>query len=122
MKVISIKAHGALDYITVSGFALLPSIFGLTGTPAYLSYFLAVVHLLMTILTNFPLGVLRAIPVGIHKAVEMVVGPTLIASPWILGFATNAAARNVFICAGLIIIAVGLLSDYGSNLPVVEKR
>ena len=59
MKIISIKAHGVLDYVTVVAFAAIPSIFSLSGIPAYLSYTLAVVHLSMTLLTNFPLGVSR---------------------------------------------------------------
>jgi hypothetical protein len=51
MKIISIKAHQFMDYATVVIFALLPSLFMFSGTPAYLSYFLAAVHLLPTFRT-----------------------------------------------------------------------
>ena len=112
MKIISIKHHGILDYITVLAFALIPTIFGLEGTPAYLSYALAAIHLLMTLLTAFPLGVAKLVPVKLHKLVETIVGPVLIIAPWVLGFSENLTARSVYIGMGVIIIAVGLLTDY----------
>lgn len=112
MKIISIKNHGILDYITVLAFLLIPTVFGFEGIPAYLSYALAGIHLLMTLLTSFPLGVAKVIPVKVHKIVEMAVGPLLIVVPWVLGFSDNLAARYVYIAMGLIIITVGLLTDY----------
>jgi hypothetical protein len=112
MKIISIKAHGVLDYVTVAAFAAIPSLFALSGIPAYLSYVLAIVHLLMTLLTNFPLGVFKVIAVKLHKLVETIVGPVLIVIPWILGFSDSLTARYVFIGAGLVILAVGILTNY----------
>jgi hypothetical protein len=117
MNVISVRAHGILDYGTVAAFSLIPTIFKLAATPAYLCYLLAVIHLLMTVLTRFPLGIIRVIPLGVHKTVEAVVGPVLVVSPWILGFSTEKIARNVFISAGVVIFAVWLLSEY-----YIERR
>ena len=121
MKIISIKNHGFLDYLTVALFALIPSVFGFEGIPAYLSYGLAAIHLIMTLLTNFPMGAAKVIPVKLHKIVETIVGPVLIVAPWLLGFSDNLTARYVFIAMGLIIIAVGLLTDYFSNQPVLKS-
>ena len=112
MKIISIKAHGILDYVTVIAFALIPTVFGITGVPMYLSYALAVVHFLMSILTNYPLSIAKIIPIRIHKIVESIVGPVLVVIPWGLGFSADLIARYVFIGAGLVIIAVGLLTEY----------
>ncbi len=52
MKIISSEAHAALDYLTVAIFALAPSVIGLTGASAIISYLLAVVHLSMTLATD----------------------------------------------------------------------
>ena len=112
MKIISIKNHGFLDYITVLAFALIPTVFAFEGIPAYLSYALAAIHLVMTLLTAFPLGVAKVIPVKLHKLVETFVGPILVIIPWVLGFSENLTARYVYIVMGLTIIAVGLLTDY----------
>jgi hypothetical protein len=112
MKFINNKMHGVLDFVTVIAFALIPTIFGLAGIPAYLSYALAVIHLLMTLITNFEFGVLKAIPLKFHKFVEMAVGPVLIVIPWILGFSNDMKSRWVFIALGIVIILVGQFSEY----------
>jgi hypothetical protein len=114
MKLINNKVHGVLDYVTVVAFASIPSIFGLTGVPAYLSYTLAVVHLLMTLLTSFEFGAVRIIPLKVHKIVEMIVGPVLLVISWVLGFSDDIKARTVFIVAGVVIILVGQFSQYKS--------
>ena len=115
MKIISIKAHQFLDYATVVIFALLPSLFKFSGVPAYLSYILAVVHLLMTLLTTFSTRKPKIIPLKLHKLVETIVGPVLLVYPWILGFSAEATPRDVFIGMGIIIILVGFLSDYSMD-------
>ena len=119
MKILTLKIHGVLDYVTVLAFLVIPTVFGLSGTPAYLSYALAAVHLLMTLLTKFPLGVLRVVPVTLHKIVEAIVGPVLIVIPWILRFSTDLTARNVFIGAGVVILLVGALTNYVEGQTMV---
>jgi hypothetical protein len=112
MKVISDTTHGILDYLTVAIFVLAPSVLGLTGFAALVSYALAAIHLLMTLLTNMPLGVLKIIPMRLHALVEMLVGPVLVvaalALPTLLG-----DKRGFFLVMGLVILAVWLLSSYG---------
>ena len=78
MKPISLTVHGAIDYLAVVIFAVAPVAIGLTGWPAALSYVLAGIHLLMTLLTDFPAGVIKVIPIVLHQWVERIVGPALI--------------------------------------------
>jgi hypothetical protein len=112
MKFIDNKLHGVLDYVTVIAFALIPTVFGLTGIPAYLSYVLAVVHFLMTVFTRFEFGIVKALPLKFHKLVETAVGPILVVIPWILGFSDDVTARFVYIAMGVVIILVGVFSKY----------
>ncbi len=112
MKFINNKVHGILDFVTVVAFALIPTIFGLVGTPAYLSYVLAVVHLIMTLLTQFEFGLVKYLPLKFHKIVELIVGPLLLVIAWPLGFANDIQARTIFMVAGVVIILVGLFSNY----------
>lgn len=112
MKPISPKVHGILDYVTVALFALAPTVFGLDGLPAKISLTLAGVHLLMTVFTAMPLGVVKAIPFKVHGAVELGVGLTLIALPWMLGFAQVDTARNFYLAIGIVILIVVMLTDY----------
>jgi hypothetical protein len=98
--------------LTVAIFALAPSILGLTGFAALVSYTLAAIHLAMTLLTNMPLGVLKIIPMRLHALVEMLVGPVLVAAA--LVFSTILGKkREFFLVMGPVILAVWLLSSYG---------
>jgi hypothetical protein len=112
MKILCNKTHGILDYVTVIAFALIPTVFGLTGIPMALSYTLAIVHFLMTALTRFEFGMIKVLPLKFHKWVEMIVGPVLLVISWVLGFSDDVKARTVFMVAGVVIILVGLFSQY----------
>jgi hypothetical protein len=113
MKIISDRIHGILDYVTVAVFALVPSVLGLTGTAALISYALAVIHLAMTALTDMPLGIVRIIPLKLHALVELVVGPVLVVGALVLPM-LFAGGQAFFVVAGVAIFAVWLLSNYGS--------
>lgn len=112
MKILNSKIHGYLDYGVVILFLAAPTLFGLTGIPATIAYTLAVVHLLVTVITAFPLGIFQLLPLPLHGTVELVVSFALIALPWIFGFASDLAARNFYIAAGVLIFAVWLITDY----------
>ncbi|MGH9949019.1 MAG: hypothetical protein ACRD6X_17750 [Pyrinomonadaceae bacterium] len=115
MKILSPKLHGYLDYVVVAAFALAPTIFGFTGLPATLSYLLAVVHLSLTVLTAFPLGLVKLVPFSIHGMIELVVSIALVLLPFVLGFSGDAAARNFYIAAGVVVFVVWLITDYGTD-------
>ncbi|WP_411725577.1 hypothetical protein [Methyloglobulus sp.] len=110
MKIISPTQHGYLDYVTVVLFLAAPTLIGLTGVAGALAYALAAIHLAMTLVTDFPLGVAKLLPFSIHGWVERVVGPVLVLLPFALGFDT--AARSFYIVIGIVIVVVGLLTDY----------
>ena len=112
MKVISDTTHGILDYVTVAIFALAPGVLGLSGFAALVSYALAAIHLVMTVLTDMPLGVLKIIPIRLHALVEMLVGPVLVVAALVLP-ALLGDKREFFLVMGLVILAVWLLSSYG---------
>ena len=113
MKVLSPSAHGVLDYMTVIFFALAPFLFELHGTYATVCYVLAGGYLLITLLTDFPLGVMRVIPFPVHGSFELVSGPVFIIAPWLFGFADdNPTARNLFVASGLVFLVVWFLTDW----------
>jgi hypothetical protein len=113
MKPISPTVHGAIDYLAVVIFATAPAVIGLSGWPAALSYGLAGIHLLMTLLTDFPAGVIKVIPIALHNWVERIVGPVLIILALI---SMTEAARAFFVAMGIIIFAVERLTTYRSTI------
>lgn len=122
MKVISPRIHGYLDFLTVFIFLLAPTLLGLGQLSAILAYSLAVVHLLVTLTSDFPFGVVKLIPFTVHGWIERMVGPLLIAIPFILNFSTEEAARNFYIAMGIIIIVVGILTDYQAETRVRKVK
>ena len=112
MKFLGMKLHGVLDYLTVLGFLLAPSVLGLGGTPALIAYVLSGVHLVLTLLTAFPLGLLKIVPRVVHGGLELLVSLTLVGLPWILKFSSDAPARNFYLGAGGVIFAVWLVTGY----------
>lgn len=118
MKILTPRIHGYLDFLTVAIFLLAPTLLGLSQIPAIIAYVLAVVHLIVTLTSDFPFGVVKLIPFTIHGWIERLVGPSLIALPFIAGFSDEGMARNFYIVVGLVIIVVGFLTDYQG----VEKK
>ena len=112
MRFLSPRVHGYLDYLVVVVFAVAPSLLGFSGTPAYLSWVLAGVHLSLTLLTAFPLGVVPVVPFAMHGMIELAVGPLLVAGPWILGFSDLPISRAFFIASGVAVFLVWLMTDY----------
>ncbi len=112
MKVLSPKVHGYLDFSLIALFALAPTLFGFGGIAAVICYAVAVEHLVLTLVTAFPMGIAKIVPFPIHGAVEAIAAPLLLASPWLFRFADMQAARNFFLAAGLLVGVVYLLTNY----------
>lgn len=110
MRIIPPSVHRALDLVTVVIFALAPLLLHLSGAPAVLSYTLAGVHLLLTLLTQFPDVGSRPVPLPVHGWVELAVGIVLLILPWLVGWI--ATARTFYTVMGVIILAVWALSRY----------
>jgi hypothetical protein len=112
MKILAPRTHGIIDYLAVFGLALAPTLFGFGGIPATLCYALAVVHLLMSLLTAYPLGAAKIIPFPVHGGIEVVVSIFLVAAPWIFAFANVPAARNFFVASAAALLLVYLVTNY----------
>ena len=122
MKPISPTVHGVLDYATCAFFAAAPSLFNLQGTYATVCYVLAGGYLLISLLTNMPLGAMRLIPFPVHGKLELISGLVFIASPWLFGFAdANETARNLFIGAGLVFLVVYFLTDWRAQTSAANQ-
>ena len=115
MKPITPTIHGYMDYLTVVVLLAAPKLLGLDGLPALLSWTLAGVHLALTVLTNFPLGWRPWLPFWIHGWVERIVGPALVLIAFLPNFFSSSLAFGFYLFMGLVIVAVGWLTDYSSG-------
>lgn len=116
-ETLSPASHGLVDYVSVVAFALAPTLFQFGGLPAFVAYGLALVHLLLTLATRFPMGLFDGVPLRAHGVVELVVSVVLIVLPWVAGF-VQSGAQWFFPAMGILIFSVWLLSDYGTPSAV----
>lgn len=115
MKLITPRTHGYLDYLTAFVFLAAPKILGFEGLPALLSWILAGVHLLLTLATDFPLGLRPWLPFWIHGWIERIVGPALVIVAYLSNFSAGGPASGFYLFMGLTIIAAGWLTDYAGE-------
>jgi len=112
MKFISPKIHGIIDYLVVIFLLGSPTFFGFSGLVALFTYALGAVHLLLTILTNYPLGIVKIIPVTVHASIELLVGVALIVLAYTL-FADNAGGSKLYyVIFGTVVLLTWLVTDY----------
>ncbi len=111
MKFISPKVHGIIDYLVVVFLLASPTIFSFTGFIATFTYALAGVHLLLTILTNYSVGLIKIIPLPLHGLIEFAVGIVLIVLGYTL-FKDEATGKLFYILFGTVVLITWLCTDY----------
>jgi hypothetical protein len=52
------------------------------------------------------------IPLKVHNVIDYIMAAFLIVSPWVFGFASVGAARNLFVIAGIVYAGYSLLTKY----------
>ncbi|MBT1706231.1 SPW repeat domain-containing protein [Chryseosolibacter indicus] len=88
MKILSTKAHGILDYLMGVLLIAAPWIFNFArgGAETWVPVVLGAGMLLYSLLTNYEMGVSKAISMRAHLTMDVLSGILLAASPWIFGF------------------------------------
>ena len=111
-KFLEPKTHGILDYALIAAFFAAPAIFEFADRATTLSYLIGAVYLGTSLLTRYPLGLLKWIPFPLHGILETLMAVGFIAFPWFFGFAEDAAARNFYVVAGIGLLTIVALTDY----------
>jgi hypothetical protein len=94
-------------------FGLAPMLFDLQHPYSTAAWVLAGGYLLITLLTDTPLGLIRVIPFKVHGAMELMSGIAFLAIPFIFGFHDEAPnARNFFIISGVMALGAWLITDW----------
>jgi hypothetical protein len=112
MRVLGPRIHGYVDVAAILVFALAPFLVGLGGSPALISWGLALVFLILTLFTRYPMGVAKQIPFFAHGLVELAVAVFLAVLPRIGGYSPGSPARRFYSTMAVVIAVVWLLTDY----------
>src|SRR5690349_20020804 len=71
------------------------------------------VVLLVSMLTKYPLGVVKVLPFTVHSAGDYLAAALLVLSPFALGFNDSDTGLTAFyIVAGIAVLAVSLVTNY----------
>lgn len=111
MKINS-KIHGYLDYLVVLVLLILPTLFNLPETTTIFTYSLGGIHLLLTLFTNFEVGLVKIIPFSIHGWIEIIVAVALVAVAFYLGSIDGDFSRNLYFVLAAIVFVIWLITDY----------
>jgi hypothetical protein len=89
-------------------------LFGFDGVPAKITSTLAGVILVYSASTAYPLGLVRLVSPGAHRAIDLLLGIGLVAAPWLFGFQHVGSACWFFVGMGLFVLAVAALTPFES--------
>ncbi len=88
-RILSTRAHGMIGSLAIAAALNAPALLRLEDVPASARALRlwGAGAIAVTALTDFELGVVRALPMPAHLALDALVGPALGAAPWLLGSA-----------------------------------
>lgn len=95
LKFVTKSIHAYLDYPVALALIGLPFLLDLGATNPmafWLSFVTGIAAFLLTVLTDHHLGLIRVVPYSVHMAVDLVVGLTFLAAPFLFGFTGLDAA------------------------------
>lgn len=125
MRFLSARLHGYLDIVFIVLFVVGPIAFGLGGTPALISFVLAALLLILTLVTNYPMGVVKRIAFFAHGLVELAMTIFMALLPRLDGYSPGSPARRFYWMAAVALAIVWLLTDYRHEseraIPLVVK-
>lgn len=122
MKIISPKVHAVLDYLTVVFLLASPSLFNMESPLSTFTYALAGIHFLLTILTSFPLGLIKVIPFRIHGLIEVAVALALAGVAFWFKNNNSLTGFYFYLVLAAVIMIVFVLTDFKERSLEYENK
>ncbi|MBQ4823191.1 hypothetical protein J4729_01285 [Leisingera sp. HS039] len=111
LRFVTRTIHAYLDYPVAIALMGLPLLLGLGDSnplALWLSVATGIAAFVLTVLTDHHLGLIRVLPYKLHLTVDLIVGLTFLAAPFLFGFAGLDAA--FYLLNGAAVLAVISLS------------
>ena len=108
MRVIPTRIHGMIDYLMGVLLIVAPYLLGFADGAAaqYVPQLLGIGIIGLALVTDFELGIVRAVPMPVHLIIDMLGGALLLASPWLFGFAAFVFWPHVILGVAEICLAL----------------
>jgi hypothetical protein len=112
VRLIGAWSHAIIDYCIVAILFIGPSIAGFAGRQASMAYTLGTTLLVLSLLTRYPLGLLRFIRFPVHGAMEMLIALLFLILPWLANFAKGILSRNFYLLISVVMFAIWFMTDF----------
>src|SRR5690349_15710813 len=105
--------HALADYAVAAALILVPIIAGGSNKAVAAGIVVGAVVALVSMLTRYPLGVVKVLPFTVHSAGDYLAAALLVVAPFALSFNDSDAGLAAFyVVAGIAVLAVSLITNY----------
>jgi hypothetical protein len=106
--------HAIADYAVGAALVIVAAAVGGPGKAVGASVVVGAVVLVVSMLTRYPLGVVKVLPFKVHSAGDYLAAVLLLVAPFALGFNGSDTGLTAFdLAAGAAVLAVSLITNYG---------
>jgi hypothetical protein len=108
--------HAIADYAVAATLIAVPLAVGGTGKAVGAGVVVGAVVLAVSMLTRYPLGVVKMLPFKVHSLGDYLAAALLVVAPFALSFNhSDAGLSALYIGAGVAVLAVSLITNYQYN-------
>jgi hypothetical protein len=105
--------HAIADYAVAGTLIVVAAAVGGSTEAVAAGVVIGGVVLVVSMLTKYPLGVVKVLPFTVHSAGDYLAAALLVVSPFALGFNNSDTGLTAFyIAAGVAVLAVSLITNY----------
>src|SRR4051812_21185 len=105
--------HAIADYAVAASLIVVALAVGGTDKAVAAGVVVGVVVAIVSMLTKYPLGVLKVLPFTVHSAGDYLAAALLVISPFALSFNDSDTGLTVFyVIAGIAVLGVSLITNY----------
>jgi hypothetical protein len=113
-KPIPLAAHAAIEPFAAILFIAGPFIFGFQNVSdaKTISIVIGIVMLLTGMMTRWRMGIIKVIPLGVHRTMDLILAVVAIASPFVFGFSDIGSATRFLIIMGVAELCIAMLTRW----------
>ena len=114
MKMIPRFLHGAADYFCGLFLLLAPNLLAFADVGGAAVWVPRIVGLLIfgqAMMTDYELGLMKVIPIGVHLMTDYLVGVFLLAAPWLFGFSAVGVPTITVTVVGLLVLGLAVMTQ-----------
>jgi hypothetical protein len=113
--------HAIADYAVAITLIAVAFVVGGSTHAVAAGIVIGAVVLVVSLLTRYPLGVIKVLPFKVHSAGDYLAALLLVASPFALGFTSSDRGLTIlYVGAGVAVLAVSLVTNYQYG-PVAQS-